>query len=59
MNHKLWHKIGMHPLAPRWFKLWCLRMIMRHVGKALANKIKSMTPEQRAEFDKIHGNMNA
>lgn len=59
MKPEYWHKIGMHPLAPRWFKLWCLRMIMRHVEKELAKKIKSMTPEQRAEFDKRRGNFNA
>lgn len=53
------YKLGMKPWAPRWLKLWCLRMVLRHVARELQRRLKSLTPEQRdalnAALGKIEG----
>lgn len=52
VNPKKLYALGMQPWAPRWLKMWCLRMILRYVAKEMCRVINNMTPEQRAEFDK-------
>lgn len=54
LKPKTLQKIGMHPLAPRWLKILCLRLILRYVAKGLAKHMKNITPEQR---DKISASL--
>jgi hypothetical protein len=53
------YKLGMKPWAPRWLKLWCLRMILRHVARELQRRIDSLTPEQRDALNAASGKIEA
>ena len=66
MSAKSFFKLGMHPLAPRWFKIWCLKMIMKHVALEMTRVIEKMGPEKKKAFDDAisaavakHGKMRA
>jgi hypothetical protein len=57
MKMKLIKKIGLHPASPRWLKMYCLNITMRHIYSEFARVIDKMTPEQRDEFNaKLHRN---
>lgn len=50
-------KVGLHPYAPRWLKMYCLNITMRHIYSEFARVIDKMTTARRDEFNaKFHKN---
>lgn len=57
MKMKLIKKIGLHPVSPRWLKMYCLNLVMRKIEKEFSRLVDNMTPAQRDQFNaKFHKN---
>lgn len=47
---KLLYRLGMLPFAPRWLKIWCLKMILKYVAVKLNKRIQKLSDEQKLKL---------
>ncbi|MCO7511810.1 hypothetical protein NJH77_21400 [Serratia fonticola] len=63
LKMKIIASIGIHPLAPRWLKIFCLQLVMGDIARGFKRVFSSVdtskiTQQQRDEINGLIAKMN-